>query len=164
MTIIRALTRKSATALAAATIAVVFMQPNVLVAQERGLALEEIVVTAQRRAQSLQEVPLAVEVFAGSEIRKQGFRDLDDLANFSPTILIEPRVQDQDVAIRTSVGNRRSSLPSWTSIASKSSKDRSRFISVRTRPLAHSTSAASDRATPGKVMPTRKLPAIARMS
>jgi iron complex outermembrane receptor protein len=100
MTIIRALTRKSATALAAATIAVVFMQPNVLVAQERGLALEEIVVTAQRRAQSLQEVPLAVEVFAGSEIRKQGFRDLDDLANFSPTILIEPRVQDQDVAIR----------------------------------------------------------------
>ncbi|MEJ2172720.1 MAG: TonB-dependent receptor [Woeseiaceae bacterium] len=100
MTIIRALTRKSAAALAAATIAVVFMQPDVVVAQERGLALEEIVVTAQRRAQSLQEVPLAVEVFAGSEIRKQGFRDLDDLANFSPTILIEPRVQDQDVAIR----------------------------------------------------------------
>jgi outer membrane receptor protein involved in Fe transport len=100
MSIIRAFTRKSAAGLAAATMAVVFMQPDVVVAQEKGRALEEIVVTAQRRAQSLQEVPLAVEVYAGSEIRRQGFRDLDDLANFSPTVLIEPRVQDQDVAIR----------------------------------------------------------------
>jgi outer membrane receptor protein involved in Fe transport len=81
---------------------VVFLQPATVAAQQQREArvLDEITVTAQRRVQSLQEVPLAVEVFAGSEIRKQGFRDLDDLANFSPTVLIEPRVQDQDVAIR----------------------------------------------------------------
>jgi outer membrane receptor protein involved in Fe transport len=87
--------------MATAAVAVAFMQPGPVIAQEeRGLALEEIVVTAQRRAQSLQEVPIAIEVFAGSEIRKQGFRDLDDLANFSTSVLIEPRVQDQDVSIR----------------------------------------------------------------
>ncbi len=68
--------------------------------RERTLILEEIVVTAQRREQALQEVPIAIEVFSGTEMRRQGFRDLDDLANFSPTVLIEPRVQDQDVSIR----------------------------------------------------------------
>ena len=34
--------------------------------------LEEIVVTAQRREQLLQEVPLSIEVFSGSLIRQQG--------------------------------------------------------------------------------------------
>lgn len=67
---------------------------------DRGLVLEEITVTAQRRQQSLQDVPIAIEVFTGAELRRQGFRDMDDLANFSPTVLIEPRVQDQDIAIR----------------------------------------------------------------
>ena len=62
--------------------------------------LEEIIVTAQRREQSLQEVPISVEVFSGNLIRQQGWRDLDDLANFSPTVLILPRVQDQDISIR----------------------------------------------------------------
>lgn len=85
---------------AVSLIAVAFLQPSTVLAQDDGLTLDEIVVTAQRREQSLMEVPLAIEVFSGNEIRRQGFRDLDDLANFSPTVLIEPRVQDQDVAIR----------------------------------------------------------------
>jgi outer membrane receptor protein involved in Fe transport len=74
--------------------------PTALAQDGDDLALEEIIVTAQRREQSLQEVPIAIEVFTGDEIRRQGYRDLDDLANFSPTVLIEPRVQDQDVSIR----------------------------------------------------------------
>jgi outer membrane receptor protein involved in Fe transport len=76
------------------------LQMPTALAQGDELVLEEIIVTAQRREQSLQEVPIAIEVFSGNEIRRQGFRDLDDLANFSPTVLIEPRVQDQDVSIR----------------------------------------------------------------
>lgn len=68
--------------------------------QERSGALEEIIVTAQRREQSLQDVPISVEVYGGNEIRKQGFRNMDDLANFSPTVLIESRIQDQDISIR----------------------------------------------------------------
>jgi len=78
---------------------VALMQPRAAYGQD-ALSLDEIIVTAQRRQQSLLEVPAAIEVFTGAEIRRQGFRDLDDLANFSPTVLIEPRVQDQDVAIR----------------------------------------------------------------
>ena len=63
-------------------------------------ALEEIIVTAQRREQSLQEVPISIEAISGEEIRNQGFYGMDQLADFSPTILIDERIQDQDIAIR----------------------------------------------------------------
>ena len=82
-------------------VSIVSLQPTTVLAQaDDALVLEEIIVTAQRREQSLQEVPISVEVFSGTEIRRQGYRDIDDLANFSPTVLILPRVQDQDVSIR----------------------------------------------------------------
>ena len=95
-----ALAKLTFSSLVGPLLAVAFSQPAVVFAQDDPLMLDEIIVTAQRREQSLMEVPLAIEVFTGNEIRRQGFRDLDDLANFSPTVLIEPRVQDQDVAIR----------------------------------------------------------------
>ena len=64
------------------------------------LIVEEVVVTAQRREQLLQEVPISIEAISGAEINQQGFRNLNDLANFSPSVLIEPRLQEQDIAIR----------------------------------------------------------------
>lgn len=77
------------------------MSPAMLLAQENDAsALEEVVVTAQRRVEPIQNVPISIEVFNGFDIRKQGFRDMNDLANFSPTVLILPRVQDQDISIR----------------------------------------------------------------
>jgi len=77
------------------------LSPAMVLAQENDApALEEVIVTAQRREQPIQNVPISIEVYNGFEIRKQGFRDLDALANFSPTVLILPRVQDQDISIR----------------------------------------------------------------
>ena len=82
-------------------VAIVSLKPTTVLAQEDNvLALEEVIVTAQRREQLLQDVPVSVEVFSGKDIRKQGYRDIDDLANFSASVLILPRVQDQDVSIR----------------------------------------------------------------
>lgn len=66
------------------------------VAQE----LEEIVVTAQRREQSLQEVPISLEAISGQDLLDQGYRTMDDLAEFSPSIEIDVRMQDQNVSIR----------------------------------------------------------------
>ena len=51
--------------------------------------LEEIVVTAQRREQSLQEVPISIETITGLQIQQQGYRDLNELANFSATVYID---------------------------------------------------------------------------
>ncbi len=81
---------------AIASAAVALLYPLTLQAQ----ALEEIVVTAQRRTQSLQEVPISIDAISGEEIRRQGFRNMDQLADFSPSILIDNRIQDQDIAIR----------------------------------------------------------------
>ncbi len=62
--------------------------------------LEEVIVTAQRREQSLQEVPLSVEAFASAEIRRQGYRDLNELGQFSPSVFISdehPTENDQSI-------------------------------------------------------------------
>lgn len=54
----------------------------------QGLALEEVIVTAQRRVQSLQEVPISLDVFTGEDLNLQGFRNFEDMAKFSPSITV----------------------------------------------------------------------------
>lgn len=53
--------------------------------------LEEIVVTATKRAESLQDVPVAVTAFGADDIEKHGFRGLDDYAAFVPTLSFATR-------------------------------------------------------------------------
>jgi outer membrane receptor protein involved in Fe transport len=62
--------------------------------------LEEIVVTAQRREQSIQEVPISIETFTGAQITKQGYRDLDALASLLPGVVILPQQNDTVITIR----------------------------------------------------------------
>ncbi len=47
-------------------------------------AIEEIVVTAQKRAESLQDVPMSVSVLTGSAIEEQGIADAKDLELVTP--------------------------------------------------------------------------------
>ena len=77
-----------------------FGHTNGVFAQGQTALIDEIIVTAQRREQPLQDVPTSIEVFSGAEILQQGYRDLDTLANFSTSVLIEPRVQTQSISIR----------------------------------------------------------------
>lgn len=44
------------------------------------LALEEIVVTARKREESLQEIPLAISVFSADDIDRSGFKGLEELS------------------------------------------------------------------------------------
>ncbi|BFM18001.1 TonB-dependent receptor [Maricurvus nonylphenolicus] len=48
------------------------------------LALEEIVVTAQKRAQTLQDVPISVNTVGGEKLNEAGIENLEDLANYVP--------------------------------------------------------------------------------
>jgi len=63
-------------------------------------ALEEIVVTAQRREQSLQEVPISLEVFSGDDIFRQGYEDLTSLQSFTPNLYLESNARNSDIMIR----------------------------------------------------------------
>ncbi len=53
-------------------------------AQEGAAALEEIVVTARRVEERLQDVPLAISAFSAAEIASASIENLDDVANFTP--------------------------------------------------------------------------------
>lgn len=51
-------------------------------------ALEEIVVTAQKREQSVQEIPIAVSAFDSEALRNNRITDVTDVSNFSPNVEI----------------------------------------------------------------------------
>jgi iron complex outermembrane recepter protein len=70
--------------------------------------LEEIVVTATRRAQSLQDVPISVTAVTGELIQDGGFSDMEDLAAFIPNLQMRDAFTGQAIYIRgigTSTGN-----------------------------------------------------------
>lgn len=48
------------------------------------LIVEEILVTARKRSENLQELPLAVTAFSESDIENMGLRSLENLSQFSP--------------------------------------------------------------------------------
>ncbi|TVZ40771.1 outer membrane receptor protein involved in Fe transport [Alteromonadaceae bacterium 2753L.S.0a.02] len=55
-------------------------------AQQERRALEEIVVTAQKRVENLQEVPLSVATISGEKIDESGIENLADLTAHMPNI------------------------------------------------------------------------------
>jgi outer membrane receptor protein involved in Fe transport len=63
-------------------------------------ALEEIVVTATRREENLQDVPIAVTVVTGAAIQEGGFADIEDLAAFLPNVTIQDGFQGQALTVR----------------------------------------------------------------
>lgn len=61
------------------------------IAQQAGAseALEEITVTARRREESLQEVPIAVSAFSGQQLKEVGAVDITALSNYTPNVQLE---------------------------------------------------------------------------
>ncbi|MDX2221449.1 MAG: TonB-dependent receptor, partial [Rhodospirillaceae bacterium] len=54
--------------------------------------VEEIVVTARQREESLQEIPLAISAFTSDDIKKAGFQNLGDIALQSAGIQFNPNM------------------------------------------------------------------------
>ncbi len=50
---------------------------------------ETIVVTAQRRAQDIQDVPIAITAVTASAIEELGVQDVSDLANMAPNVTLD---------------------------------------------------------------------------
>ncbi len=61
-------------------------------------ALEEIVVTAQRREQSPQDVPISLTVFSTKQLKELGVDSTIDLAGFTPGLTIGQNTGDGDFA------------------------------------------------------------------
>ena len=52
------------------------------------VGLEDIVVTAQKREQNLQDVPLAISAISADKVEKLGIRDSRDLSGLAPNVTI----------------------------------------------------------------------------
>ncbi|MFQ3200317.1 MAG: iron complex outermembrane receptor protein [Zhongshania sp.] len=56
--------------------------------KETRYALEEVMVTAQKRSENLQDVPLSVSVMSGDEIREKGLKNLNEVSLYAPNTRI----------------------------------------------------------------------------
>ena len=92
--------------IAAAVAAALVPSARLLAQSSEGL--EEIVVTAQRREQSLQDVPISVTAITGEAIEEGGFSDVEDLSIFVPNLFMRDAFTGQSLIVRgigTSTGN-----------------------------------------------------------
>lgn len=62
------------------------LHAGMALAQQNSAPLEEIVVTAQRRAEKLQDVPVAVKAFSARQIEDAGIASTQDFVNMTPNM------------------------------------------------------------------------------
>jgi iron complex outermembrane receptor protein len=65
--------------------------------------LEEIVVTARKREESLQDIPLAISAFSEKQIEEAGFKTLQDVANFTPGLQFHKQASQRTGRINSSI-------------------------------------------------------------
>src|SRR5688572_25167471 len=65
-------------------------QPTAVLAQEAGQSrpgvLEEIVVTARKREENVQDVPISIAAFTGEQLDFLGVEDLSDIDRIAPNV------------------------------------------------------------------------------
>ena len=74
--------KRSAVATAVSTVIVA----TAISAPARSQEIEEVIVTATKRAETVQEVPLAITVLTGNFIQATNLNDVKDLITFTPGI------------------------------------------------------------------------------
>lgn len=71
--------------------------------------IEEVVVTAQKRAENLQEVPIAISAFTGDNIKESGVKNLTDLGRYTPGVEMH-----NDTALQPTYSIRGIQTNDWT--------------------------------------------------
>ncbi|MBD2858787.1 TonB-dependent receptor [Spongiibacter sp. KMU-158] len=64
------------------------------------LALEEIIVTAQKKSESLQDVPISMSVVTGEKIQQAGIKNIEDLAAYVPNLKMSQTLIGNAIFIR----------------------------------------------------------------
>lgn len=73
----------------------VYAQANL----ERGDAVPEIVVTAQKRAQRIQDVPLSITALTTDALQKRGYNKMGDYLLAQPSVVIQDRGAGRNIVI-----------------------------------------------------------------
>lgn len=67
--------------------------------------LEEVMVTAQKREQTLQDVPVSVTAFSGEAIKETGAVDIRDIAGLTPNLSIKARGETEASVFIRGIGS-----------------------------------------------------------
>ena len=71
-------------------VAAMMVTPMVQAAESVGYALEEVVVTAQKKAESLQDAPISLTAFGQQDLETKGINSLSDIGANVPSMSIQP--------------------------------------------------------------------------
>ena len=71
---------------------------NVAIADN--FTLEEVIVTSQKRAESLQDVPISVSAMSGEAIKDAGIPDFEELSAYIPNFSVSRNTIGDTVSIR----------------------------------------------------------------
>lgn len=69
------------------------------------MVLEEIVVTAQKREQGLQDIPIAVNAFSGDFVQEAGVKDIRDISGMTPGLAISSRSETEGAVFIRGIGS-----------------------------------------------------------
>ena len=72
-------------------------------AQER--VIEEVIVTATKRAESVQDIPLSVNAFSGAQLEEAGVKDIRDIAAQTPGLSIKSRGETEGSVFIRGIGS-----------------------------------------------------------
>lgn len=84
------------TAVVAVMSASLLWVPSVSAQEGVAVALEEIVVSARKRDESLQDVPISVDVFSKERLEQLAIDSVSDLANYTPSLRFDQGVLPMD--------------------------------------------------------------------
>jgi iron complex outermembrane receptor protein len=81
------------------------LSPGAAQAQEstplkEGLVLEEVIVTATRRAEKLQDVAMSVTAFSGDFLQDSGINNLTNLDQYTPNLMVTPGTNARGTSFR----------------------------------------------------------------
>ena len=79
-------------AMISTAIATLLLSPAGIATAQENLALEEITVTAQKRAQSLQDVPIAISAMTSDQMAAAGIQDMSDISHQMPVLEVQTSV------------------------------------------------------------------------
>ncbi len=75
------------------------------------LMIEEIIVTAERRAEGIQRVPIAVTAFTGEEIRAKGIDQIEEIALRTPSFIFDSQDQAEPNLYIRGIGSQNGDHP-----------------------------------------------------
>lgn len=82
--------------LIAAAIATAIGGSSPLYAQERSTVIEEIIVTARKTEESIQETPISIAAFSTRDLEKLGAYEAGDVGKYTPNVRIQKQTSSQD--------------------------------------------------------------------